>query len=696
MPFILNMPFNKNSISYAFLFVIIGCFTLPIKAQSLSDVKVNLLNDTLYIQNKLVRFTYYWNNGNLIFTGTKDSRTGQELIFPDNQTPDLSIPGETTKATDAKINISERRSYPNENLYKHVSITYKLNNLEVKRIIKIYPEAPAISHTFFLKGKTTARSWVSSKNMAQELIEKNQPNRERSIERIGSVPFTEKHWTTTIVSFKEATDHHDNLVLEQEILPYREQESYQGNVLLAVHPQKGTGFFLIKESPLGHSQQYYNGYDFKIDDKAITIHGLGISPKDLTDEWIRGYGYAIGLGTAKKPELQKALLTYQKQLRRYIPDRDGMILANTWGDRSKDSKMNEAFILREIEAASQIGITHLQLDDGWQQGLSRNSASKSGKKWEDWETRDWQPHNERFPNGLDPIITAAQNKGVEICLWFNPSKANSYQLWERDADILIDYYHRYGIKVFKIDGISLDNKRSETNLYQLFNKVMVATEGRVAFNMDVTAGKRAGYFYFNEFGNIFLENRYTDWGNYYPHRTLRNLWSLAGYVPAERLQIEFLNNTRNKNKYAEDDSLAPDNIPFTYTSAITLVAQPLAWMEVSNLGNIEGLRAQLTIYKRVVDRIHSNITLPIGEKPSGFSWTGFVSLTPSNQVEYLMIFKENTKKDSFEFNIPYLESKVTPANLLGNFKSVGQDKRDPQKITVQCNQSFSYGLILFE
>jgi len=390
------------------------------------------------------------------------------------------------------------------------------------------------------------------------------------------------------------------------------------------------------------------------------------------------------------------LLTYQKQLRKYIPNRDRMILANTWGDRSKDSRMNETFILKEIEAASQIGITHLQLDDGWQQGLSRNSASKSGKIWDDWSSKDWKPHKERFPNGFDSISAVALKKGIEICLWFNPSKTGSYQLWERDADILINYYRQYGIKVFKIDGISLDDKQSEINLYQFFNKVMVATAGKATFNMDVTAGYRPGYFYFNEFGNIFLENRYTDWGNYYPHRTLRNLWSLTGYIPAERLQIEFLNNDRNKDKYVKDDPLAPSNIALTYASAITLIAQPLAWMEVSNLKNIEALKTQFTTYKKVVNKIHSNIILPIGEKPSGFSWSGFVSLASDNQSGYIMIFREHTKNDSFEFNIPDLTSKVVFTKILGDFEKVDQDERNPEKITIQCNQPFSYGLISFE
>ena len=58
---------------------------------------------------------------------------------------------------------------------------------------------------------------------------------------------------------------------------------------------------------------------------------------------------------------------------------------------------------------------------------------------------------------------------------------------------------------------------------------------RLVFNLDATAGRRAGYHMLNRYGNIFLENRYTDWGNYYPYHTLRNLWMLSKYVPAEIL-----------------------------------------------------------------------------------------------------------------------------------------------------------------
>ena len=100
---------------------------------------------------------------------------------------------------------------------------------------------------------------------------------------------------------------------------------------------------------------------------------------------------------------------------------------------------------------------------------------------------------------------------------------------------------------------------------------MDATGGQAVFNLDVTAGLRWGYHYGNEYGNIFLENRYTDWSNHYPHWTLRNLWMLSRTVPPQNLQIEFLNRWRNADPYPADDPLAPQHVPFDYCSAITMM-----------------------------------------------------------------------------------------------------------------------------
>ena len=89
--------------------------------------------------------------------------------------------------------------------------------------------------------------------------------------------------------------------------------------------------------------------------------------------------------------------------------------------------------------------------------------------------------------------------------------------------------------------------------------------------------RRGGYHYFNEYGNLFLENRYTDWQNYYPYTTLRNLWMLSKYVPAAKIQIEFLTNggmLTNTRGYVWTCYYS-----FDYLFAITMAAQPLAWFE---------------------------------------------------------------------------------------------------------------------
>jgi alpha-galactosidase len=64
-----------------------------------------------------------------------------------------------------------------------------------------------------------------------------------------------------------------------------------------------------------------------------------------------------------------------------------MIMMNTWGDRNQDSKINEKFSLLEVEKAAELGITHFQIDDGWQTGKSPNSATAKGFFKDIWDNQ---------------------------------------------------------------------------------------------------------------------------------------------------------------------------------------------------------------------------------------------------------------------------------------------------------------------
>ena len=343
------------------------------------------------------------------------------------------------------------------------------------------------------------------------------------------------------------------------------------------------------------------------------------------------------------------------------------LMMNTWGDRSQDTKVNERFCLEELERAARLGITHFQIDDGWQEGKSPNSALAKGSFRDIWANPDyWKPAADKYPSGLDPVVERARELGIEVGLWFNPSVQDDFAAWEKDADALLGLYRRYGIKVFKIDGLSIPTKRAETNLRRLFDRVGEESGGDVLFNLDATASRRGGYHMFNEYGNIFLENRYTDWGNYFPYRTLRNLWQLSRYVPAERIQVEFLNKWRNADKYA-GDPFAPAGYGFDYLFATTMAGQPLAWLESSNLPEEAFAIAPLVReYRAVAADFHAGIILPVGEEPSGRSWTGFQSLV-SDAEGYLLLYREAAPSDEgvVETFLPE-GAKITLTRVLGS------------------------------
>ncbi len=163
----------------------------------------------------------------------------------------------------------------------------------------------------------------------------------------------------------------------------------------------------MKEAPSSSVQLAYNGYDFTTEFGHFVVTGLGMTEKDIrVDEWRKTYGCVIGVYSGSELDQLMALRSYQKNIRKLLPGRDEMVMMNTWGgDRSQDSKVNEKFSLIEVEKAARLGITHFQIDDGWQVGKSPNSAVAKGSFKNIWDNPDyWKPDPVKYPNGLHPIV----------------------------------------------------------------------------------------------------------------------------------------------------------------------------------------------------------------------------------------------------------------------------------------------------
>lgn len=651
------------------------------KLRAASDLKcyATLDNNVLAIGNTRIRREFEWNKGDLktilLLDKTKDAglvirnRRGDTWL---GKTAGKVRSGQWTKKVVENALV---------NSHLQVEVTTGYEHLDVRRVFRIYPDCAIIGCDYYLR----AHQGDSVKFEPRDTV-------------LQMLRLPGAHWRYRAVEFFDRTDRINNLVRETSALAYVAGAELRGNILFGKRALGDTAIVMIKEAPCSFTQLHYPGYDFNVSTRGVQAVGMGVSPGDLPGgKWVRVYGLATGVCPGSETGFLKTLRTYQKRLRRYVPRRDETIMMNTWGDRNRDARIGEEFVNREVDACARLGVTHLQIDDGWQQGLSVNSSQSRGKLWDQWEEANWQPHARRFPRGLAPVVKHAKDRGVSLGLWFHPSNADNYAHWRRDAGIVTNLYRKFGIRYFKIDGIKLPNKQSEINLRRFFDQIAQDSRGQIVINLDATADNRTGYHYFYEYGNIFLENRYTDFGRYYPYWTLRNLWMLSKYVPAEKLQIEFLNKWRNAEKYAKDDPLAPARVPFGYIFATTMFAQPLAWFEGSGLPK-EAFRIAPVIetYRRHQGRIHQGTILPIGSEPDGTSWSGFQSLV-NGKEGYLLIFREYNQTGNAEMKLHDLAGrKIECKHLCGQGKDFSVRIDADGRVTFSLSAPHSFGLYRYK
>ena len=647
----LSGKFIMGTCGRAVVFLVAAFALSPLPAVAGTDSYASLDGDTLVIGNSLIERKFVWNGGNLMTASLTDKALGTSHEMT-RLTPDFFFAGDSGPGEDASFSVTDVPQTEIRPAHKVASVTYSKGSLLVRREYRIYDGCPAIACDTWLRWKDSGAAAASDsfQSTAQEVNAADRKNIEfaEDMKSASSNAVLDRlslggmHWHAKAVEFWDVTDWNNNLVTERDIISYR-KTGLRGNLLFLRNGEDGNGLWFLKEAPCSSVQLAYRGSDFIADFGSFAVTGLGIGPEDIdAQEWTKAYSCVVGVYGPGELSALTSLRSYQKNIRRHIGTRDEMVMMNTWGDRSQDTKVNEAFCLAELEKAARLGITHFQIDDGWQVGKSPNSALAKGSFKNIWDNPDyWTPDPVKYPHGLTPIVEKGRELGIEICLWFNPSVQNDFADWEKDAAAITALYKEYGIRTFKIDGLAIPSKTAETNLRRLFDKVLADTDNQVMFNLDATAGRRGGYHMFNEYGNIFLENRYTDWQNYYPYWTLRNLWQLSKYVPAEKMQIEFLNKWRNAGKYG-DDPFAPARYDFGYLFAISMAGQPLAWMEASNLPEEAfSLGSLVSEYRKVQEDFHNGVILPIGEEPSGRSWTGFQSIS-DDRSGYVLVFRESS------------------------------------------------------
>ncbi|MDT8389342.1 MAG: alpha-galactosidase [Lentisphaeria bacterium] len=496
--------------------------------------------------------------------------------------------------------------------------------------------------------------------MAQGIEIDEQIDNEAPVSNDAMVVSIEDHHQRLIqVELLDVTDRNNQLVHTKEwLLHNKDAESLllTGNLFAVDCTLTGKGKVFVKRAPLPHIREaeapvidltvtphHPSGFNY-------TLHQTG--PEDL-ESWVAldFEGGSIGMTTALH-RWQQSLRPQTEQHR--VPK----FVSNSWGDRNRDERIQEAFMLAEIDRAAKLGVDVVQIDDGWQKGRSANSAEakEKGGVWSGFWVADpdfWTPDPERFPNGLEPLLKRASGHGIEIGLWYAPDSHEEFRNWEKDAAQIVTLHQTYGIHHFKLDSITAETFTARRNLAAMFKAILGKSDGKVICDLDVTAGKRPGYFGELTTGPLFVENRYTDWHSYWPHFTLRNLWQLSQWIDPRRLRMEFLNNARNDHKY-EDDPLAPSLYPPATLFASVMFANPLGWFENTGLTDdyVAEVAPLVACWKKHREQIFAGDIIPIGDAPDGVAWTGFLSSGEENNDSYAVLFNERNPVRSHRFTLP--------------------------------------------
>ena len=590
---------------------------------------------TLVIGNKRIERRFQWCAQGLVCTATVDKASAKEWRGdePPAVTPDVAI----------ECAVSNNGGLSAKHLL--LTATERQGGGVIETKLAVYPQLPFVILERRCKGlhpssseRVAEKGGTGNENAAvKDTVEA------ATLDRIDNVPLNVRHLTLKAFKLFDRTDLNDCLVTEEKMHLYPGCSfSMRGNIFLFDNYMENKGLLVVKDSPTHLYQLLENDDSLRVKGtRNADIVGAGLHGDIDADDWCQLYGTTVGVG-----DTDELLVEYRQLYRaQYLAPafKEPFIMSNTWGDRSQDSRVCEEFMLKEIEAGAKLGVDIIQIDDGWQKGVTINSKARKSSIWEGFYAADpdfWAIHPQRFPHGLKPLVKKAARHGIRFGLWFAPDSSHEFANWRRDVDTVLNLHRMYGISSFKLDSVNLLSKKAETNYLNFLTTVERESNNRIALNLDCTAQNRQGYVMWKQFGTLFVENRYTDWCNYFPHNTLKNLWMLSQFIPPRKFQFELLNNSRNDEKYG-DDPLRPATYDITYEFASVMVANPLVWMEMSNLTDkqITSLQKLVSVYRDVRKDFFNAEIYPIGEQPDGCSYTGF-QIVVDDKTGYLLLFKE--------------------------------------------------------
>ena len=388
------------------------------------------------------------------------------------------------------------------------------------------------------------------------------------------------------------------------------------------------GVMMIKESHKCPNQYGVGTGNFQISKLGLINTGTPLRKEDFKEDEY-SWSWASWMLAFDGGEDYRELAVKQFDRLRFPIDldRDVYVKADTWGSgaRGTDCRVmgTEVEVLPEIESVADLGIDGLQIDDGWQVGLSPLSGRKQG----------WKPHPDVYPDGWINVKEKAEKFGVKMALW-----AAGYSI---SLEELKWNYDQVGFFTWKLDFGMPNSYHGLNTMQQKARDFLTYTGHKTQISWDVTENDpRYGYYWAREFGCMWLSNRKPKF--HYrnvpqPWLMLRENWELAKYVNINKFQLPVKNFAR------VDQNITDAHLHSqSYAVALGLPGTPVFFQTTRyyDQKDREEIRELLGIYKKYRREMFDAYVFPIGDEPSNESWAGFQWYQPEKSTGYILMFRE--------------------------------------------------------
>lgn len=618
--------------------LLLGCVT-TLSAQTLpadfekhlKSASVSVSGDTLIASTGKMERKWILNEAGLRTVSVKDLSTNKEWGKEQpNVVCDWDLPGAitpTSKAVlkDIEAKVSDDDGFINEHLEIVTTFQYDSARLELQHVVWLFPDANGLRTQLRVK----ALEGFKSEGLPEKETSRNYFGHTLSVPsgRVEYLPldYSVKNQRRYWGYYNNPGSRHDqsrDMLKEEVVVGYPVFQDEDINWASCVSSEyENEGVIVVKESHKCVNQQGHNTGSFYAGPKGLFVTGWGLNPNEIVPDRFREcWANWTIVYSGGEDGMQLALKKFDRTRYPVFPERDIMIISDTWGPANPGGGQfaAEDYLLKEIPLLADLGVDVLRIDDGWQ------INPWGGEK---------EVFHPSYKDGWKNIIESCKKNDVKLGLWIAIQRA-------KQKDLLLNLKEA-NVVTWKVDFDHLNNRSAFENRFKGIREVMKNAWMKTQFSFcPEYADPRYGWYYAKEYGSIYFQNIQEALPEHLimvPYHVLRQHWLMSKYFNSNKLQVLLQNPKRVDTRYSDADKHGHG-----YCFAMGLPFIPIFFQSAQYLDEAgrQELKSLISLYKEYREKMFDCYSFPIGETPTNASWAGFQFINDKQDEGYLLLFRE--------------------------------------------------------